>query len=223
MRRMRKPIRIRHRRARTRLPRNTLDSWLHEPFSFVTREQIAEILQSKDRRKITVCFTGHRHIAEAQLERLIPLLDEMLEMCYQHGMRDFLCGGALGFDTLAAERVVRLRDLHAGVRLILVLPCSEQAVRWAEVDVHRYELLLYAADEIRVLSPAYYQGCMMARNQHMVDHSSLCLCYLQYMRGGTLSTVTYALQRKVPIINLATDGACDYFLRECRKRVREHS
>ena len=46
---------------------------------------------------------------------------------------------------------------------------------------------------------------MQVRNRHMVDHSALCVCYMVSPRGGTLSTVSYALKEAVPVINIAMD------------------
>ena len=138
---------------------------------------------------------------------LTERLDQLLARCYAHGYRNFLCGGALGFDMLAAERVLRLQCGHNDVRLALVIPCGDQSKYWNVRDVHRYERLLYAADHIRVLSPAYYEGCMQVRNRYMVDHSSLCICYLRHQKGGTASTVAYALRQHVPVLNVAMENA----------------
>ncbi|MGN1019142.1 MAG: SLOG family protein [Aristaeellaceae bacterium] len=178
---------------------------LKEPLSRISREMIAGVYADVSRRPVTVCFTGHRHIAAEALPALTSKLDRMLEQLYSRGYRDFLSGGALGFDLLAAEAVLSLRQAHPDVRLIMVLPCSNQTSRWTEQDCRRYERILYAADETRVLSPAYYEGCMLVRNRHMVDHCALCLCYMTAPRGGTLSTVSYALKEAVPVINLAMD------------------
>ena len=37
----------------------------------------------------------------------------------------------------------------------------------------------------------------------MVDRSALCVCYLNKMKGGTMSTVAYAVQEKLSVLNLA--------------------
>ncbi len=155
------------------------------------------------RRPMTVCFTGHRRIGREDAPQLIQRLDETLEALYSQGFRYFMNGGALGFDLLAAQRTLALRQRHADVRLIMVLPCGDQTLRWRKYDCQRYEAILYAADETRVLSPSYYEGCMLVRNRHMVDRSSLCLCYLTKPKGGTVSTVAYAMRQHVPVINLA--------------------
>jgi len=65
-------------------------------------------------------FTGHRHLTAQDVERLDALLPQVLEEYYQQGKRVFLSGGALGFDTLAAQAVLALRKKHPAVQLIMV-------------------------------------------------------------------------------------------------------
>lgn len=50
------------------------------------------------------------------------------------GYRYFGTGGALGFDTLAAQAVLSLRGDFPYIKLILVLPCKDQASRWKDTD-----------------------------------------------------------------------------------------
>lgn len=181
---------------------------LRQPPSFVSGSALGDpyALRTRDNRAHTVCFTGHRAISRA--DKLIDTqLRELLELLYAQGYRDFLCGGALGFDLLAAEQIVRLREKHPDVRLIFCLPCADQSAKWKRADCSRYERLLYLSDETRVLSPRYYEGCMQARNAYMVDRSYLCVACMTHLRGGTLSTVRYAVSQDVPVVNIAIPGA----------------
>jgi len=186
---------------------------LRQPLSFAG--QIAQNdpydIRTRQNREHTVCFTGHRalnHQDENLVRQLWPLLEEL----YRRGYRDFLCGGALGFDTVAAEYVVQLRNKHPDVRLIFCLPCADQSSRWKRADCSRYERLLYLSDETRVLSPGYYDGCMQVRNAYMVDRSYLCVAYMARLHGGTLSTVRYAITQDVPVINIAVPSALEEYL-----------
>lgn len=166
--------------------------------------------QLLSRRTQSVCFTGHRTLGRADADAL-SALDALLESLYAKKYRDFLCGGALGFDLYAAERVVALRDRHPDVRLISCIPCTEQSVKWQERDKARYQRLLYLSDEVRVLSRFYYEGCMQVRNRYMVDRSSVCVSYMKRMRGGTFSTVSYALSQDLILVNLAITDALQEF------------
>ena len=97
---------------------------LHQPLSYISRSHIADVFASQEngRKDISVCFTGHRAIPPQELPALTERLDRVLEALYQHGFRDFICGGALGFDTLAAQRILLMRTHHADVRLRLAIP-----------------------------------------------------------------------------------------------------
>ena len=175
----------------------------------------------EEERETAVCFTGHRSLPEKALPELTERLDALLEALYSRGFRRFYCGGALGFDTLAAQRVLKLQAARPLTRLILALPCATQTDGWSDWDRREYQRLKYAADEVCLLSSFYYRGCMQVRNRFMVDRSSFCLCYLEKPhRGGTSATVTYALQQDLPVLNLAMSDACDHFLAESAAKPR---
>ena len=152
----------------------------------------------------TVCFTGHRHIDRERIPEIRRRLKAAISRCYEQGCRWFICGGALGFDTLAAEETIRFRNNHPDVVLSLAVPCADQAERWTEADRKSWLRIVSLADEKTVLSPVYYQGVMLARNRFMADRSSLCICYLEHWQGGAASAVRYALTNEdMAIINLA--------------------
>ncbi len=154
----------------------------------------------------TFCaFSGHRSLsseAEAQLPRL--LRGQILTLA-EKGFTGFLCGGARGFDTLAAEAVLAVRSRYPGLSLTLALPCPDQDRSWPEEARQRFWGILEAADETILVSPQYHPYCMMQRNRFLVDHAGLLVCYLTGDKGGTAATVRYALKRRVPVVNLAMD------------------
>ena len=156
-------------------------------------------------QETTVCFTGHRSIPSSVRKPLTLALDRSIQRLVSEGYTSFLCGGALGFDMLAEEAVIRARKNNPQIRLILVIPCAGQSSRWPAEEKKKYGELFQQADDCLVLSPKYYTGCMLTRNRYMVDRSSRCICYLYTMRGGTMSTVQYALQKQIRIDNLAME------------------
>ena len=87
-------------------------------------------------------FTGHRELHGVDYAKLRDLIDRAIAYAYDNGCRTFYNGGALGFDAEAAERVLLFRHTHADVRLIMLLPCPEQAERWSASQQFRYENLL---------------------------------------------------------------------------------
>lgn len=154
-------------------------------------------------RSKTCCFTGHRRLPESQKEEIAQALESAVLSMIHSGYRYFGAGGALGFDTLAAKTVLRLRQRYPDIRLILVLPCVSQADKWPPVDVAVYRKIMEQADKVVYTSHAYTAGCMFKRNRHLVDHSSVCICYLEKATGGTAYTVDYARKNGLRIINIA--------------------
>ena len=70
-----------------------------------------------------VCsFTGHRQIKKEHEADLPALIYRAVEYAYSKGCRTYLAGGALGFDTLAALKVLLLRKKYPHIRLELILP-----------------------------------------------------------------------------------------------------
>lgn len=109
----------------------------------------------------------------------------------------------MGFDTLAAQEVLALKEHYPDVRLILVLPCKSQTRGWKPSEIEVYEEIKRMADKIVYTSENYYNGCMHKRNRHLVDNSSMCICYLSEKSGGTHYTVQYAEKKGLKIVNLA--------------------
>ncbi len=149
------------------------------------------------------CFTGHRVLPRERLGELSELMDRALSSMIHQGVRDFRTGGALGFDTLAALKVLDLRERYGDVRLHLYLPCRDQDERWSERDRQIYRGILERADDALCLHEAYTRGCMLARNRAMVKDSAYCIAFCTEERGGTAYTVRYAKAQGVPVINLA--------------------
>ena len=149
----------------------------------------------------TVCFTGHRKIPPEKLATVARRLKETLIELVEKGYLYFGAGGALGFDTLAAQTVLELKADFPQIKLILVLPCLSQADNWGIVDKRIYEQIMEKADKIVYTSCEYTKGCMHKRNRHLVDNSSVCVCYLTENTGGTAYTVNYAESKGLLVIN----------------------
>jgi len=154
-------------------------------------------------RSRTCCFTGHRGIAPIHERRLPALVEKTVLDLLAEGINRFITGGALGFDTLAAETVLRLREKHPALHLTVVAPYLRQADGWEEPDRLRYERIRSGADDFVVLRTRYTRACMRERNREMVDRSGICVAYLLRAPSGTAQTVDYAIQSGVAVIDLA--------------------
>ena len=146
------------------------------------------------------CFSGHRpgslpwHTDEAD-ERCLALkrrIREELDELLRSGCRHYLCGMALGCDTYFAEAVLEIKQARPDVILEAVIPCGSQPERWSRSNRLRYNAILDRCDKVTVLQTHYTPDCMMRRNKHMVDASSLLLCCFAGTPGGTMNTILYA-------------------------------
>lgn len=149
-------------------------------------------------------FTGHRIISD---EEIIPLQNSLeaavLELALS-GTEYFLCGGALGFDTMAAVTVLRIRNAIKKVKLVLLLPCKNQTTNWKSTDKEIYEKIKEFADGVFYLSEGYNRGCMLKRNRALIDNSSKLICYVKRNYGGSAYTKKYAKENGVEIVELHT-------------------
>ncbi len=150
-------------------------------------------------------FTGHRILTDRQNRLCRRLLEQLIPRLVHGGVDRFCAGGALGFDTLAAEVLLTLRD-DAGLPLTLeiAVPCADQDARWAQAKREEYRKILSMADYVTVLSEQYYSGCMQARNRYMVDNARRLIAFYDPSKttGGTAMTVDYARKRGRSIFNL---------------------
>ena len=152
----------------------------------------------------TVCFTGHRTFSRAALAQLPQLLEDTLTELIQSGYDTFRAGGALGFDTMAALKVLELKARFPHIRLHLYLPCPDQNKFWNEDEKGLYQKILARADDIHYTAQQYTNGCMLQRNREMIDGSAICIAYFDGHGGGTAYSYGYASRQGVKMINLAT-------------------
>ena len=105
-----------------------------------------------DMKSRTACFTGHRELPADDMPEISKRLEDTLVKLIEQGYRYFGAGGALGFDTLAAQVVLRLRERYPQIRLILVLPCLNQTRGWPQENIDTYEEIKRCADTIPLLA-----------------------------------------------------------------------
>ena len=149
-----------------------------------------------------VCFTGHRNISDETIEKLPELLEGVIEELCERGATVFRTGGARGFDTLAALKVLEMKERYPEIQLELVIPCANQTERWDMADERIYHYVMQNSDACRILFDDYIEGCMQERDRRLVEGSDVCVAFCSHNRGGTAYTYAYALQEGIEIINL---------------------
>lgn len=106
-------------------------------------------------KAFTCCFTGHRNLPAEHLPAIPSLLDDTVAELIGRGIVDFACGGARGFDTLAAQSVLRPAAACPFLRLLLFLPCRDQTRGWPSKDAAVYVDILAQADAVSYVADRY--------------------------------------------------------------------
>lgn len=154
-------------------------------------------------RTVSAAFTGHRFYDFSQREFIQERLTSAISEAYDHGIRNFISGFALGIDLMAAQLVQSLKCNLPGISLTAAIPFEGQAERYNIYDKRVYGRLLELADKVIVLSDCYYPRCFLDRDEFMVENASYLIAYYDGReKGGTYYTVKKARARGIPIINV---------------------
>ena len=154
---------------------------------------------------MVLAFTGHRpeklpwgsDESDPRCEALKQQLLEAVRAAAGEGYDTFLCGMARGCDLYFAEAVLRL-----GLRLEAWLPCPSQTERWGEADRERQRLLLLDCAAVYMVEQTYSPGCMLRRNQRMIDAADALLTVYDGSPGGTGAAIDYARRCCKPVMGL---------------------
>lgn len=139
-------------------------------------------------------FTGHRIIAANDRNLVIAKTNQLcIDLIERHGVTNFICGGALGYDTLAARTVLSLKKEYPHIKLHLFLPCRDQTAKWNKHDCEVWQNILEMSDSHRYIYDGdYIKGCMQLRNRAMVDSAMFGIAYCKRKYGGSYSTIQLA-------------------------------
>lgn len=157
----------------------------------MVNERQISILQNQIK---TCAFTGHRKLDEAFS---VKALDKRIKEVIKAGVEVFYNGMAIGFDLLAAERVLALKRKAPQIKLVACVPFYGQEKGFSETDKKRYAKILKKADEVVTLSESYYRGCLHARNRYMAERGDILIAYCREETGGAAYTVNY-FKKKYP-------------------------
>ena len=163
-------------------------------------------------REKTVAFTGYR---ESKIEisasnpNIISViktnLRERLLDLYSKGYTTFLSGVAEGFDMIAADVVLSLKNEHADIELIAVIPFVGQERSYTPQQLEQYNNILSNCDSKIIISEHYFQGVFFLRNDFLINNCSHLVAYYDGQKGGTKYTVKKAEKNSIPILNICTE------------------
>jgi uncharacterized phage-like protein YoqJ len=139
-------------------------------------------------------FTGHRKLPQRRISEIKELLTRKIEyLIEEKGVESFIAGGALGFDTLAAETVIELKEKYDFIKLYLYLPCYDQSKLWSVNDRYKWRIIMAKVDDYQYITEGpYYDGCMQKRNYKMANDALYGIAYCVLSKSGTGLTMNYA-------------------------------
>lgn len=156
----------------------------------------------KDFVSMTCCFTGHQDIPLCDEQKIITRVRYLLQPLMDQGVIYFGVGGAVGFDMIVAEYLLRLRDQYRkNIKIISVLPFPDWRNGWPEELRHRQDEIMRRSDKVTFVSSEYSKGVYLLRDRKLVDGSAYCISYCHRRTGGTAYTVRYAMKKGLTVYN----------------------
>jgi uncharacterized phage-like protein YoqJ/uncharacterized protein YeaO (DUF488 family) len=178
----------------------------------------------------TVCFTGSR---PSKLHGYVKepyqiIVDKVADTCrelYDQGFRNFITGGAQGFDQLAFWAVNSLKKEHPDIKNIVYVPYHQQDERWMDRGLFsksEHRLMLKIADEVKTLYEVGSErrsivNALLKRNHAMVQSSDLviglypdCTWKNEDTAGGTAECLRYAKIHHKNMIQIMYDPKKQY-------------
>lgn len=158
----------------------------------------------------TVAFTGYRpeKIKKSQPNndllfgeiqaRLLGTIHKLAD----RGYKTFLSGMAEGFDLMAANAVLLVRNTFPEIELVCVVPFPEQAQRFEPFWKAESARVIKEAQMVITISEQYHSVVFHRRNDFLVDNASVMVCYYDGQPGGTRYTVQLAEKKQLEIINI---------------------
>lgn len=175
----------------------------------------------------SICFTGHRKVPGRSYDEwggVYELVHKAILDAYRSDFRNFFSGGAIGFDTIAAEAVLAAKKIHGDISLIMAVPFKDQPIKWPKASQDRYNKILAQADKIVFVDEVYnsvYIGRysstkMLNRNKFMVNNTDVVIACLSSaaisVGGGTMHCINYAKTKERSILLLDPDTLTRYWL-----------
>lgn len=145
------------------------------------------------------CFTGHREL-DGSLDE--DLLKRVIVDLIKQGTQDFYFGMARGFDLIALQIAVQLKNIYPNIRLHACMGYEDQLDHFNAHTRQEYLALLPYCEDTTSITTYYDKTCMLRRDRYMVDRSQVVICYLRKKSGGTYYTVQYAKSKSIPVIEL---------------------
>lgn len=161
-----------------------------------------------------ICFAGprparlpdHGRRDSAAMVEIKQRLKQTILSHFSQGKTTFLNGCMSGFDVIAGETVLSLKQEYPAIRCVTAAPFRLDYFRnenWTPEWKARALDLYLRSDAAFSLSQTYHKGVYYERNRFMVDHSAALICYYTGAGTGTKYTMDYAAKKRLEIANIA--------------------
>lgn len=161
----------------------------------------------------SLCFTGHRKMPgkeySASWTGIKSILIDLVIAAYNKGFNTFYCGGAIGFDTAAAEVVLHMRQVYPDIKLVMAIPFRNQPNKWPKHTQEIYydilghaDEVIYVDEELHIGNPGEYAIQKMSiRNDYMLKYSKAVIAYSNNQTtGGTDHCINTAIGKGIPVL-----------------------
>ena len=163
-------------------------------------------------KSIACAFTGPRppglygyDYNDCRYDKLLAKLMKCIEqLIVVKGVRYFISGGALGFDTLAFLALDKLKSKYPFIKNYIFVPFKFQYKKWTANDINVYKHMLEKADYVLKVdrTEEYSAGLkyvdeyagwkMQKRNEAMVDFAKYIITSWDGVsKGGTFNCLNY--------------------------------
>lgn len=153
---------------------------------------------------ITCCFAGHRDIPVGEETKIMTRVYHRIQPLIQQGVIYYGVGGALGFDRMMTEYLIKLRKENKRLKIIEVLPYEGYRKKWPDEEQAKAALLDKQMDKIVYYSKEPSRGAFLGRDRHLVDGSKYLICYCTRPNSGTALTVKYAIEKGLTVYNASS-------------------
>lgn len=191
---------------------------------------IIKLNDLKLNKQETICFTGSRpknmygYDHESYISMVVDLENTIVQLAKHHGFKNFVTGGAQGFDQLVFWAVNNAKTYNKDLEInnICIIPFKGQEKRWATTglfSIREYNLMLNKADKVVYLedhSTDFKQivKYLDNRNKVMLDLSRTVLGLKDGRtwtgEGGTANCLRDAKIKGLQIITINLKGEIRY-------------
>ena len=159
----------------------------------------------------TCWFTGHRIIPSEHLSAVTAGTERRIrELIAKNDIQSFAVGGAIGYDTLAANILFHLRKTDfPQIQIILIYPFEGFQNCWSDEQKNAYSQMFPQYDKQICAAPAASKSAYLVRDRYLVDCSNVCIAYCTRRSGGTAYTVCCAQKNRLTIYNVYQELAAE--------------